>query len=45
MDDTTKRLFSGHIRIEDIAEIPARTVRVFLNSTAEGKKKKDIGDA
>lgn len=32
MDEATKKLLSGHVRIEDIDEIPARTVRVFLNS-------------
>lgn len=38
MDDATKNLLSGHVRIEEIQEIPARTVRVFLNSAAEGRK-------
>lgn len=38
MDDATKKLLSGHVRIEEIQEIPARTVRVFLNSAAEGRK-------
>lgn len=37
MDEATKRLLSGHARIEDIDEIPARTVRVFLNSAGVGK--------
>lgn len=37
MDEATKRLLSGHVRIEDIDEIPARTVRVFLNSAGVGK--------
>lgn len=37
MDEATKKLLSGHVRIEDIDEIPARTVRVFLNSTGVGK--------
>lgn len=37
MDEATKKLLSGHVRIEDIDEIPARTVRVFLNSAGVGK--------
>lgn len=37
MDEATKKLLSGHVRIEDIEEIPARTVRVFLNSSGVGK--------
>lgn len=38
MDEATKKLLSGHVRIEDIDEIPARTVRVFLNSAGIGKR-------
>jgi hypothetical protein len=38
MDDTTEKLLSGRIPIQDIADIPARIVRVFLSSAAEGKK-------
>ncbi|XP_061175047.1 NACHT and WD repeat domain-containing protein 2-like [Saccostrea echinata] len=35
MDEVTKKLLSGHTRIEQIPEIPARTVRIFLNFAAE----------